>query len=51
MNQTGRAKLPKIQVPIASRRCVATYLVASCRETKIVASSPPGIPASREGTA
>ncbi|MDF2701398.1 MAG: hypothetical protein K0S10_342 [Rubrobacteraceae bacterium] len=51
MTRIHRAKLPKIQVAIAQMECVFTYPVASCGETKIVASSPPGFPAKWEAAA
>ena len=47
--RTGCAKLPKIQGAIARLRCVM-YPVATCGETKIVASLPPDFPPSLEAT-
>jgi hypothetical protein len=51
MTIIDRATLSKLQVAIAKMECVFTYPVASCGETKIGASPPPGFPLKREPAA
>lgn len=51
MTRIDRATLSRFQLAIAKIKCVFTYPVASCGETRIIASSPPNFPAKREAAA